>query len=156
MGRNQQSKDATALHETTRQLQNCRSKLEQERELVRSLRDEKEEASKAEPAGPLSRSSLEAYTGIVIGIVLAVLPMTYWLRAILFFILLVVCADFTWRSPFTYRWPYLVKTLAVAVVMPGLGWVAYGNVSKAYQDSEFPPDAKYIIYYGGPKSARYF
>jgi hypothetical protein len=89
---------------------------------------------------PLERSSIEAYSGIVIGIVLAVISINWWLRALLFLSLTFVCGDFIWRSPFSHRWPKRLKTIIVIGCAVYLFWVAKGNVSSAYEMERLPAE----------------
>jgi hypothetical protein len=103
--------------------------------------------AKPEPV-PMSRSSVEAYIGIAIGIVLAVLPMTWWLRIFLFVVLEWVCVDFSLRSPFTFKWPALIKRALCVVVCSWIAWVAYGNVTDAYTNDEFPKNVRYMLSWG--------
>lgn len=55
-------------------------------------------AQNPQGAHPLSQSSMEAYSGIALAIVLGVFPMTYWLKGIMFVGLMALCGDFVWRS----------------------------------------------------------
>jgi hypothetical protein len=96
----------------------------------------------------LERSSIEAYVGISVGIVLALVPMTWWLRIPLFITLGVMCADFCWRSPFSYKWPAFPRIAVVAVVLFLVGKVGLENVSQAYADDMFPPNVDYIRWWG--------
>jgi hypothetical protein len=104
-----------------------------------------EEAKKAK----LSRSSMEAYSGVGIGIVLAVLPMTWYLRLALFIILTAICGDFCWRSPFTYKWKPWTKVILCLVVLGAVAQTGVKNVRKAYIDDRFPPNIPYLILWGG-------
>ncbi len=98
--------------------------------------------------GPLSRSSLEAYTGIAVGVMLGVFPVTWWMRILMFLILETVAVDFVMRSPFTIKWWKFVKyALCIAVVML-LGFVAINNVQDAYTLSRVPPPDQYMLSYG--------
>jgi hypothetical protein len=99
-------------------------------------------------SGKLGRSSIEAYAGIGIGIVLAVQPMTWWLRVALFAILVFVCGDFCWRSPFTYKWNVIVKGGLCVAIAAWLGYVGWGNIRAAYQDDLFPKDMEYLKSWG--------
>lgn len=103
---------------------------------------------------PLSRSSMEAYTGIALGVVLAVLPMTWYLRIPLFVLLCFVCVDFCWRSPFTLKHFSNSVRIAVCLIVFGLlMWAGVKNISTAYRAEEFPPRAIEYLKYWGPLDA---
>jgi hypothetical protein len=97
---------------------------------------------------PLNRSSLEAYAGIVIGLVLALLPMTWWLRILLFLGLIFFTADFIWRSPFTFKWKPSVRRLFAAIAAAWIIWVGFGNVKKAYLDQYLPSNINCLVSWG--------
>jgi hypothetical protein len=104
-----------------------------------------EEAKKAK----LSRSSMEAYGGVGIGIILAVLPMTWYLRLVLFVILTAICGDFCWRSPLTYKWGPWKKAVLCLVVLGAVTQTGVKNVRNAYIDDRFPPNVQYFVLWGG-------
>jgi hypothetical protein len=91
---------------------------------------------------PLTRSSIEAYVGIVLGVSLAVFRMTWWMRIPLFVLLCIVCVDFCWRSPFTLKYlariPRLIVCGALGIMIAYVGW---RNISEAKRDEDFPPEA---------------
>ncbi len=96
----------------------------------------------------LSQSSMEAYGGLTLAVILGVLSMTYWLRALLFIGLMGLWGDFLWRSPFTYKWHKPIKTVVISGVIFGIGWVGWANVKTAYDAYEFPANVRYITTYG--------
>lgn len=106
-------------------------------------------AAKAKPEPkPLSRSSIEAYVGIAIAVVLAVQPMTWWLRIPLFLILVGVVADFGWRSPFTFRWNEAAKGFICLLAAGWVGWAGFQNVINARNTERFPPNVMYMASWG--------
>lgn len=109
-----------------------------------TFRDAKKAAAHETTGKILSRSLYRAMLGLVLGL----LPMTWWLRAILFVPLCFVCVDFVWRSPFTYRWPKTARTVIGAVILGWLAWIACHNVTHAYQEETFPPTARCLTFYG--------
>ncbi len=98
--------------------------------------------------GKLSRSSIEAYIAIAIAILLAVFPMTWYLRLFLFVVLAVVCVDFCWRSPPTYNRNGLLKVMLCAIVVGVVMWTGVGNVMDAYKETRFPPHVAYMLQWG--------
>jgi hypothetical protein len=102
----------------------------------------------AKPTKKLERSSVEAYTGIFVGILLGLLPMTWWIRIILFVILEVVCVDFCWRSPFTYQWPRAARRAICLAVFVFIFWKAQSDVVRAYNEDHFPPGVPYMTAWG--------
>jgi hypothetical protein len=108
----------------------------------------KQEGRIGEERGPLERSSMEAYAGIAIGLVLALLPLTWQIKAALFLVLCALCADFAWRSPLTFSWPKRLKTLVVLAIVIWLGKVGWENVQKQIHDEEFPSGAQYLTGWG--------
>jgi hypothetical protein len=132
MAKSQQGKNANTINKLKREIAALQTRL-QEREGGK---------------GPLSRSSMEAYAGISIGAVLAVIPMNYWIRAILFVVLCFVASDFIWRSPLSWKWPIAIRVLLVAVVLVALSYVGGLNVEQAYRQAGVPPEAKYMVAYG--------
>jgi hypothetical protein len=105
-------------------------------------------------SGKLERSSLEAYTGIVIGAALALFPLTWYLRIGLFLVLLAVATDFVWRSPYTYKWVVGARLVIAAVVVFWIGEVGYANVRNAYLTEKFPPNQNYMVQWGDDPNAR--
>lgn len=103
---------------------------------------------------PLSRSSIEAYAGIALAIVLAVLPMTWWLRAALFIVLAVVVGHFLWRAPLAYRLPKSVRSIVIVLTVGWLVWVGQKNVIDARNIALFPPGVPYIRNWGPLVSTR--
>jgi hypothetical protein len=99
-------------------------------------------------AEPLTRSSVEAYAGLAIGITLAVFPMTWWLRIPMFAILAYLSLDFCLRSPFTYKWNGGAKGLIGLACASWIVWAAYGNIKTAYRDQEFPVNILYMLKWG--------
>lgn len=148
MARDQHAKDVRTIQELNLEVQRLSDELAEERRRIKSL-STAASIGKPEAPRPLSRSSIEAYVGIAIGIILGVLPMTWWIRIILFAVLAFVCGDFIWRSPVTYRWRKFLKGPLASVVVLYIGWVGWGNVRKAYQESEAPPEGQYMLSYGG-------
>jgi hypothetical protein len=96
----------------------------------------------------LSRSSFETYVGLGTGIILAVLPMTWWLRIALFALLDAMCADVCWRSPVSHGWPKKAKGLAVIVFCGWISWVGYGNIRNSYIQQKFPQNQDYMTRWG--------
>lgn len=100
---------------------------------------------------PLQRSSMEAYAGILIAALLALFTITWSFRVFLFLVLIFLCADFCWRSPFTLRWPKRARALICVLVVGLVIRVGYFNVKTAYLEEAFPADANYLIEWGPPK-----
>lgn len=140
MSQDQHAKDALAIQELDR-----KNKILEKR-LAAAHR---EPVSIHAPAtNKLSRGSQEAYIGIAIGIVLAVVPMTWWLRLILFVILEAICMDPCWRSEITYKRNRLVKGILCIGFSYFIISAAWGNVNRAYKESEFPPNVMYMTSWG--------
>jgi len=94
---------------------------------------------------------MEAYIGIALGVVLGVIPMTWWLRIPLFVLLCLVCVDFCWRSPVTLKYlPKRVRILACLVIFVALVWAGGKNVVTAYQAENLPPRAVRYLQSWGP------
>jgi hypothetical protein len=100
------------------------------------------------PEGPLGRSSIEAYAGLLTAFLLALFPMNWWLRAIFFLAMIFLCSDFVWRSPFSFTRPPKFKLCLVLVVALPLIWVGWKNVRKQYDEDLFPPGTQYIGAWG--------
>lgn len=67
----------------------------------------------------MGRSSVEAYAGIGIGILLAVLPMTWWLKALSVLVLAGIVTDLSFRSPWTSNFGksrIVLCVVAIAVI----------------------------------------
>jgi hypothetical protein len=105
-------------------------------------------AEKEAEKGKLQRSSIEAYSAIIIAVLLAVFPMTWYLRLLLFLILATVCVDFCWRSPITYKRDVFSKILLCVLVVGVVSWFGIPNVSTAYKDDHFPPHIEYMARWG--------
>jgi hypothetical protein len=108
-------------------------------------------ALKAKPNStePLSRSSMEAYIGIALGVALAVFPMIWWTRIPLFLLLCFVCVDFCWRLPlFLKLFGKPIRIGLCLLVFGVLVWAGKGNISKAFRDEQRLPDAKYALFWG--------
>ena len=73
----------------------------------------------------LGRSSVEAYGGIINGIIVAVLPMTWWLRCLLLLVVGALITDLSFRSPLTVKLHGVMRAfvclLGIAVLV-GLSW----------------------------------
>lgn len=74
---------------------------------------------------PLGRSSVEAYFGLLLAIVAMVVPMTIWLRVVLWALFAAILIDLSWRSPLTVnrrRWVRWVATLGSLLLTLVLAW----------------------------------
>ena len=77
-----------------------------------------EDRSSESRRGTLSRSSIEAYVFAAIGIILAVVPMTWWLRGIGLAVLIPIALDLIWHSPITHRAKsYLKVIIGLAAIL---------------------------------------
>lgn len=73
----------------------------------------------------LSRSSIEAYAFTSIGIILAVIPMTWWLRCGGLLFLLLILADFIWRSPYTHQWKIALRLAGCLFAVLAMGYIGF-------------------------------
>jgi len=100
---------------------------------------------------PLTRSSIEAYVGIALAIVLTVFPMIWWLRIPLFILLCFVCVDFSRRSPVTLKYlPTYARTGLCILVFGLIVWAGVSNISKAWRQEHFPPEPVEYFKFWGP------
>lgn len=120
-----------------------RDQIEKNKHLLKQLR-----SLQTKEVGVLGRSSIEAYAGITIAVLLALLPMTWWLRIVMFIVLSLVWCDFAWRSPATYTLPPRVRVVFAAAVIIAVGCFAVPNVTTQYHQEQFPPGVFYATSWG--------
>jgi hypothetical protein len=95
--------------------------------VLEKLRDRSESLAasglrpKSPPQSMLSRSSIEAYIGIGLAIVLALVALTWWMKILLLLFLAYGIADISFRSPWTarFRWPVRCVVCVVGLLLLG-------------------------------------
>ena len=73
----------------------------------------------------LDRASIEAYGGVLLAILGMVVPMTIWLRIVLWLMFAAILVDLVWRSPFTIgrqRWVRWLATVGCLFLTFALAW----------------------------------
>ena len=93
----------------------------------------------------LERSSVEAYFGIVIGIVIAAVPMHWELKAAAFALIGILLTDICWRSPWTYQWSPRSKMALVIISWILVVAIAWQPIGDQYVDDQKPTEAKFSI-----------
>lgn len=98
----------------------------------------------------LEKSSIEAYAGITLGILLAVLHMTWWLRALLWVVLCLISADIAWRAPLVASWPQKIRLLLMLAALSLVSWCGWCNVREQIRADRQPISAISYLELWGP------
>lgn len=92
---------------------------------------------------PLSRSSIEASSGLILAIIASVFVMTWWLKAILIIALAGIIVDLIIRSPWTIQWHWLLRSAVSFIALLLLIVVSWNPVKdqwiKDHPIKENPP-----------------
>ena len=89
----------------------------------------------------MERATLEAYAGIAIGIMIWVLPATWWLKSVGLMVMFCLLVDISFRSPYTYNWS--IKSKIIASIIGGfiMGSIGYNPINDQYIQDHKPRKA---------------
>ena len=94
----------------------------------------------------LERTTLEAYAGIAIAIIIAMVPMIWELKLLAFIVLAGLATDVAWRSPWTYKWSLINKVIGSAIGLVIVASIGWRPVAKQYLEDNKPTLAAFRIY----------
>jgi hypothetical protein len=90
----------------------------------------------------LSRSSIEAYVGIAIAVVVTVFTLTWWVKASLVLVLAYMVCDVSLHSSWTLKLPKVGRSLVCLVALAVLGSFSWRPVYEQYREEVRPLSAK--------------
>ena len=93
----------------------------------------------------LERATLEAYGSSAIAIFLAVLPMTWWFKVLLFALIASFLVDIAYRSPWTSGWSRRGKVALSVISVMIVATIGYWPVYNQYSLDNRPQNAKFML-----------
>ena len=87
---------------------------------------------------PLSRSTKEAYFGIVIGVIAVVFPITWWIKGVLMAVVAGIALDVVYRHPKTAHVCPLIRAFLGVLAISIVGGISYKPVYDQYLEEHKP------------------